>query len=408
MTPLTIPIFLFLVGACVGSFLNVVVWRLPRNESLVFPPSHCPACNQKLLSRDNIPIFGWLKLGGRCRFCNAPISKRYPIVETVTALVFVFYYVMYYMTPPAWHIGPCGENRISSTNNITSWPIFSVHLYLLAALLAASLIDAELFIIPTSIIWGIPGGVVWIGLVVHTFFVAPHTAGSLTAGPLSGALAIGGSLGLTVSVLLLRLGKLPMSFAEGAPILDVERSGELPMHGVDPDAPPREYTSAETRREIRKEMLFLLAPLFGALVALLLTWEGGPLHRQWESLVQIRWLSGLLGSIFGALVGGFVVWLTRILGSLGFGREAMGLGDVDLMAGIGAVLGAGPATVAFFLAPFFGIVVALYMFVTRSRRELPYGPYLSLATAFVMLWYCPIADYLTPGLQGLVSLLHGL
>ena len=77
------------------------------------------------------------------------------------------------------------------------------------------------------------------------------------------------------------------------------------------------------------------------------------------------------------------------------------------MFGVGAVIGAGPATVAFFLAPFFGILIALYSFLARTRRELPYGPYLSLATAFVLLFYRPIADYLGPGLQNVVLLLTG-
>ena len=69
-------VFLFLLGACIGSFLNVVVWRLPRNESLVTPPSHCPRCAKMLLFRDNVPILGWVKLGGKCRFCREPISPR--------------------------------------------------------------------------------------------------------------------------------------------------------------------------------------------------------------------------------------------------------------------------------------------------------------------------------------------
>ena len=80
----------------------------------------------------------------------------------------------------------------------------------------------------------------------------------------------------------------------------------------------------------------------------------------------------------------------------------MGLGDVHLMLGVGAVLGAGMATVAFFLAPFAGIVAGLYLWITHSRRQLPYGPYLSLAAAFVMLFYTPIADYLQPGLTYLL------
>jgi leader peptidase (prepilin peptidase)/N-methyltransferase len=86
----------------------------------------------------------------------------------------------------------------------------------------------------------------------------------------------------------------------------------------------------------------------------------------------------------------------------------MGLGDVHLMFGVGAIIGAGASTVAFFLAPFFGIAVAIYMVATGTRRELPYGPYLSLATAFVLLFYCDIADYLRPGAQGLGILFQNL
>jgi prepilin signal peptidase PulO-like enzyme (type II secretory pathway) len=85
----------------------------------------------------------------------------------------------------------------------------------------------------------------------------------------------------------------------------------------------------------------------------------------------------------------------------------MGLGDVHLMLGVGAVIGAGPVVVAFFLAPFFGILLAIYKLVIRSKQELPYGPYLSLGTAAVMLFYCPIAEYFRPGLQALMYFLTG-
>jgi leader peptidase (prepilin peptidase)/N-methyltransferase len=112
--------------------------------------------------------------------------------------------------------------------------------------------------------------------------------------------------------------------------------------------------------------------------------------------------------VLGALVVAFVVLVTRILGTLGFGRVAMGLGDVHLMFGVGAIIGAGAATVAFYLAPFFGIVLAIYMLLTGTRRELPYGPYLSLATAFGLLFYCEIARYLSPGMQGLVIVVRNL
>jgi leader peptidase (prepilin peptidase) / N-methyltransferase len=76
------------VGAVVGSFLNVVIHRLPRGESLVHPRSRCPSCETQIAGYDNIPIVSWLLLRGRCRHCGARISARYPAVELITALVF--------------------------------------------------------------------------------------------------------------------------------------------------------------------------------------------------------------------------------------------------------------------------------------------------------------------------------
>lgn len=76
-------------GAMIGSFLNVVVYRLPRRESLVRPASHCPACGTAVKPYDNVPLLSWLVLRGRCRNCSAPISKRYPLVEALTALLCV-------------------------------------------------------------------------------------------------------------------------------------------------------------------------------------------------------------------------------------------------------------------------------------------------------------------------------
>ena len=77
------------VGLAVGSFLNVVAWRLPRGESLAHPPSHCPGCGHPVRPRDNVPILSWLLLRGRCRDCGTSISKRYPLVEGCTALLWV-------------------------------------------------------------------------------------------------------------------------------------------------------------------------------------------------------------------------------------------------------------------------------------------------------------------------------
>jgi len=94
-----------------------------------------------------------------------------------------------------------------------------------------------------------------------------------------------------------------------------------------------------------------------------------------------------------------VVWATRILGSLVFGREAMGLGDVHLMAAVGAMLGWQSPTVAFFLAPFFGLGFAVLRLVIHRTREIPYGPFLSMATVLVMICHDAIVEYLMATLQ---------
>lgn len=78
-----------LFGLCIGSFLNVVIHRLPRGQSIVTPPSRCPKCGYRLQWYDNVPVLGWLMLGGRCRKCRAPISAQYPIVEFITGALFV-------------------------------------------------------------------------------------------------------------------------------------------------------------------------------------------------------------------------------------------------------------------------------------------------------------------------------
>src|SRR4051812_22413796 len=188
-------VFLFALGACVGSFLNVVVWRLPRIEGpegesllrslwrtfhgLAYPPSHCPKCNTKLAWYDNIPVFGWIALRGKCRYCGEPISPRYPIVEATCGLLFVFYYVMFFLVG----IGPCPPQPIMITHegvlrelprtlNISlDWPIYLLDMFLIASLLAASLIDAELFIIPVEIPWLAAA----VGIIAHAWIDTPTT-----------------------------------------------------------------------------------------------------------------------------------------------------------------------------------------------------------------------------------------
>jgi leader peptidase (prepilin peptidase)/N-methyltransferase len=409
-------LFLFACGACAGSFLNVVVWRLPREQSLVYPPSRCPKCETRLAWYDNIPVFGWLMLGGQCRYCKQPISPRYPIVEFVTGALFVLYYVVFFIVQQ----GPCPPRPIIRPLSLQAdWPIYGLYMFMIASLLAASLIDAELFIIPIEIPWLMAG----IGVVVHAIIDRPTVPGALSATPAVAAMAAGGAVGLVISILLLRRGIIPLSFAEGAPPMEhekeqlkrqLERDVPAPSLNHDPAQPTstsehlREYSRAEIRAEMRKEMTFLIPPMLLAALWCIVCLTVPPVARIWERATSYHWVGGMFGAIFGALIGGLTVWVTRILGSIAFGREAMGMGDVHLMFGVGAIVGAGASVVAFFIAPFCGAAVALYMLFSGKRREIPYGPYLSMATAIVVIWYCDIAAALAPGLQGMGIMLRNL
>ncbi|HEX7957206.1 MAG TPA: prepilin peptidase [Pyrinomonadaceae bacterium] len=99
--PLTgLPVYLIaaavaVVGAIIGSFLNVVIHRVPREESVAFPASHCPSCGTAIRPYDNVPVLSWAVLRGRCRSCRAPISARYPAVELLTAVLFALTYLLH-------------------------------------------------------------------------------------------------------------------------------------------------------------------------------------------------------------------------------------------------------------------------------------------------------------------------
>jgi len=129
--------FLFLLGLCVGSFLNVCIHRLPTGLSIVRPASHCMACQAPIAWYDNIPVASYFVLGGRCRRCGEPFSARYMVVELATGLIFAGYWAAYFKTglrPEAAHGG-----------------VYAVHMVLAAALLVSGVIDLERKEIYTSV-----------------------------------------------------------------------------------------------------------------------------------------------------------------------------------------------------------------------------------------------------------------
>lgn len=126
-----------LLGLAVGSFLNVVIWRVPRHESIVAPPSHCPGCDAEIAPYDNIPVLSWLILRGRCRRCGIHISARYPLVEAGTALLWALLALRFHDT----------------------WAL-PAYLVLAAGLVALSLIDLDTYLLPNRIVYPLTVSVV--------------------------------------------------------------------------------------------------------------------------------------------------------------------------------------------------------------------------------------------------------
>ncbi|MBU4376965.1 MAG: prepilin peptidase [Candidatus Omnitrophica bacterium] len=250
-------IFIFIMGSVVGSFLNVCIHRLPRNESIVYPPSHCVNCNNRLHWYDNIPFLSYIFLRGRCRFCARTISPRYFIVELTSALLFLALFISF------------GSSEK-----------FAFMALLVSALIAATFIDFDFQIIPDSI---------------------------------------------TVSGIIIGL---------------------------------------------------IAAYIFPSIF--------GEISRQ----------KALINSLLGVLVGGGSIYLIGVLGTIAFKKDAMGGGDVKLMAMIGAFLGWKMALLVFFIAPFFGAFVGIMLKVKYKIETIPYGPYISLAAIIVIFWGDRILSYL--------------
>ncbi len=374
-------VFVFTLGCCIGSFLNVVIYRLPREKSLVSPGSACPHCGKPIRFYDNIPLVSWLVLRAKCRDCKAPISARYFIIELLTGSIFLSLYIIYFHTSllPVLH-GISG-----------GWFVYALHLVLLSAFIAASGIDLELWIIPLSICWLVTAAGL-IGSAAASYIIHPQLIMEYRLLPLAsaktGALAVGGAIGLTISLLLLKTGLLKRSYeCASADVHDRLVTEKNSSGAVSAGPGACEEPDFNHRLEALREIVFLLPIILGAVVAQAILRRPGPVGQWWSSLLAHPVAAGLLGSIFGYFVGCGVVWATRVLGTLAFGREAMGLGDVHLMGAAGAVVGPLMVVIAFFIAPFFGLGWALFQMIFKKIRQIPYGPFLSLAVLTVMVFH---------------------
>ncbi len=334
--------YLFIIGAMIGSFLNVCIYRIPTQErffdqlkQLWNRPSHCRRCGTNIRWHDNVPIFGWLKLRGRCRQCRMRISPRYPLIEFFNGCLWVLVVCM--EVPFGWNqslVNSCvysdiGPQAFPGLGPLSpEWFVIlrcACHLVLIEALLVATMIDFDLRIIPD-------------GATLPAMFFA-----------------------VIASTLIARIHLVPVWF----------------------QSPNMEYSFAP------------LAPVW------MQPFMTGPAVPEW--IQQFPHLHGFAVSIVGLIVGGGIVWIVRLIGFAVLRQEAMGFGDVILMAMVGAFLGWQPTVIAFFIAPACAIaVVAITTMWNLSQRlfgkvkpidnMIPYGPYLSLGTLITILFWQPIFE----------------
>ncbi|MEO5804634.1 MAG: prepilin peptidase [Verrucomicrobiota bacterium] len=327
----------FSFGCIVGSFLNVCIYRMPRNESVVSPPSHCPYCNYSIPWFLNIPLFTWLYLRGKCANCGAPISVRYFLVELLTGMVFLGCWLRFGEQSALLALAMC---------------------IVMAGFLVATFIDLEHFIIPDEITIG---GIV-VGFICS--FVVPelHHVRSVPKALLQSFLGIAVGGGLVY--LILRGGKLlfgrqKIKLATESKIFFTETCLKLP----DQDIPYDElfYRNSDVIILQAKRIEMIDRCFSDALVRLTpMTLQIGDAKFKTEE----------------------VLYLEAITNEITLPREAMGFGDVKFMAAIGAFLGWPAVLFSLMVSSIIGAFVGIVLILSKRREwssRLPYGPYIALA-----------------------------
>lgn len=186
------------LGACIGSFLNVVAYRMPLGMSIIWKPSHCPKCSHAIRARDNVPVFGWLWLRGRCRDCGEPISPRYAVVEFLMGLAFfALAYFELFSGGQNLPDGPISQYSGATDNVwIPYWPLIGIYAYhclLLSLLGCVTLVDLDQQKAPSKLIgFGLVTG---IGLAVWFPHLHPAASQIIEDTPISFSGVVGALIG---------------------------------------------------------------------------------------------------------------------------------------------------------------------------------------------------------------------
>jgi leader peptidase (prepilin peptidase) / N-methyltransferase len=330
----------FLFGSMTGSFLNVCIHRMPRGQSIVTPPSHCPHCEYGIPFYLNIPLLTWVYLRGKCARCGELISFRYFLVELLTALVFLSCWLAF------------GRHSAG---------LALIYCLILAGFIVATFIDFEHFIIPDEITLG--------GIVVGFLcsFALPALHGVATrAQALEQSfwgIAVGG--GLIYGIL--RLGKVlfgrqNFKLAPGSKIIFTETALHLPDKAI----PFEEIFYRKSDAVVFKARRIELPDRCYPSTSLRLT----PAELQ-------------IGE--DTFHPEDVPYLEAVTDEIVIPREAMGFGDVKFMGAIGAFLGWKAVVFSLMASAMLGSVVGIALIALRRREwssRLPYGPYIAVAATF--------------------------
>jgi leader peptidase (prepilin peptidase)/N-methyltransferase len=356
---LYIDFIVFTFGAVVGSFLNVCIHRLPLDQSIVFPPSHCPHCNQGIRWSDNIPLFSYLALGRKCRNCGAKISSRYFLVELLTAVLFL----LMWLKLTQWDNPPV--HGIYFLKAPIYWMI-------IAGLIVATFIDFEHYIIPNEITFG---GII-VGLVLSTVYPPLQPDDLLTSSilklspiaiPACGVAFFRSFFGMFVGGMILfsiaEFGKLlfgRLRVPLGADATVVIADGKLKLPEEEVLWPDLFFRESDKIRFTAASLKFGDKQFTDAVVIVM------------ENSIRINGEDYPLADI-----GTIEAKTNEIV----IPREAMGFGDVKLLAGIGALLGWEATVFSIFLSSATGALVGLAL-IAFGKKDLqgriPYGPYIAL------------------------------
>jgi leader peptidase (prepilin peptidase)/N-methyltransferase len=350
-------VLFFGFGCLVGSFLNVCVYRMPRDMSVWSPPSHCPKCGYSIPWYLNVPLLTWTMLRGKCANCRAPISPRYLLVELLTGILFL----------------GCWLALGDPAQPLPTLPLALAFCVFTAGLVVATFVDFEHFIIPDEVtLGGIGAGFVASFLVPRMQFLVPDLHGTdVTA---TGALwhsFLGIAVGGGVMYGILRAGKWAfgrqrIQLAPDTTVVFGETALQLP----DKEIPYEEFFY---RPSDRIELDAKTVKLFAAL--------DDPSPREFTnvrvSLSPAKLTIG--GEEFDPATHPRMEVVT---GEIRAPREAMGFGDVKFMAAIGAFLGWQATIFCLMASAMIGSLVGLTLVLARRREwssKIPYGPYIALA-----------------------------